>query len=853
MKTFIKILLLFILSSVVLAEEKNLEKITLQLQWKHQFEFAGFYMAKEKGFYEDVGLDVSFLEFNESIDIVENVLKGKADYGLGYSSIIADYLNGKDIVFIANFFKQSPLVLVTQKNITSLSQLRGSKVEGLANNIDNITLFTMLSKFGVSSSDIQTLHPSFSIDAFVNQEIDAMSAFTTNELFLLQKSGVEYNVFDPVSYGAKYYDVNLFTSKKELQEHPKRIQSFQNASIKGWEYALSHKDETVEVILNHYNTQNKSKESLLFESKQIEQIMLPEVHKIGSIDKTRVEIIVDDFIQSGFIKNNNTRDLDSFIFKSSSAKDKAKLSKRDREYLKKKEFITACVDPNWMPFAAVIDGKYTGVDADFLEIFEKKLGIPIEILHTNSWDQSLGFAIEKRCDILSMAVPTKERKKYLRFTEPYFSFINVLVTNNDERILTDKNNLQTKKVAIVRGYAEVEIMREDYPGIKILEVDNIEEGLEKLKDEEVYGFIDNSFTIDYYFQKEDYSNFKIGSYFDEKSNLALGVRDDDYKLYSILNKIIQNTSYEEQQFIQTKWFTLNNKKTFEYDIFYQLFIGLFIILSLVAYRHYSIKQLNKELEKRVEKELNNSKDKDKMIFHQSKLVAMGEMIENIAHQWRQPLSQVNSCVLVIDDVLDEKKIQDPLIEEKLLEIESLTKYMSNTIEDFKNFFDQSKGKENFYIEDILDKSLKILSTKIETNEIAILRGLATKHSFYGYPNELQQVFIVILNNAIDAIVDKKITKGKITIDVNLINSINTITISDNAGGISEDYQEKIFEPYYTTKHKSQGTGLGLYISKIIIEDSLGGKLSVKNNFNGATFSIKLQQHQIMKEGTLDYE
>ncbi|MEA3456889.1 MAG: ABC transporter substrate-binding protein, partial [Campylobacterota bacterium] len=275
------------------AGNQVLEKVTLQLQWKHQFEFAGFYAAKEKGFYADAGLDVTFVEFNEHTNITGEVLNENAQYGLSYSSIIAEYLNGKPLVLLANFFKQSPLVLVAQAEIKTPADLKGKKVMGISNTIDNITLWTMLNKFNVQIEDIDNIRTNFSIDDFVNKKVDAMSVFTTNELYQLEKKGIKYNIFDPVSYGAKYYDVNLFTTQKELSEHPHRVKAFAEASIKGWEYALSHQEELIEVILKKYNPQHKSKEALEFEARQIEYIMLPDVHKVGSIDTDRVKMIAE--------------------------------------------------------------------------------------------------------------------------------------------------------------------------------------------------------------------------------------------------------------------------------------------------------------------------------------------------------------------------------------------------------------------------------------------------------------------------------------------------------------------------------------------------------------------------------
>jgi len=207
---------------------------------------------------------------------------------------------------------------------------------------------------------------------------------------------------------------------------------------------------------------------------------------------------------------------------------------------------------------------------------------------------------------------------------------------------------------------------------------------------------------------------------------------------------------------------------------------------IISYRYYSIRQLNQKLNKRVKEELQKSYDKDKMTFHQSKLTAMGEMMENIAHQWRQPLSQVNSCVLVIDDILDEKGIKNDTIEEKMQEIESLTKYMSNTINDFKNLFSQDKIKTKTIIENVIKDSLEVLKGKIQENKINVIVDFRTAHECFTHPNELQQVFLAILNNAIDMHIAKEIKRPNIKIEINKDKKNITINISDNAGGINKE-------------------------------------------------------------------
>jgi C4-dicarboxylate-specific signal transduction histidine kinase len=239
----------------------------------------------------------------------------------------------------------------------------------------------------------------------------------------------------------------------------------------------------------------------------------------------------------------------------------------------------------------------------------------------------------------------------------------------------------------------------------------------------------------------------------------------------------------------------------------------------------------------VQEELKKSRDKDQMIFHQNKLVSMGEMIQNIAHQWRQPLSQVNSAVLVIDDILQANAINDAILQEKLTEIESLTQYMSDTIDDFKDFFSNSKIKEKFILSDLVQRSIDIVGASLKANGIEITVGVDDKISCFGYPNELQQVVVVMLNNAKDALVSAQTPKPKIEIKIESTIQFNKITICDNANGIADTVIEKIFEPYFTTKHKSQGTGLGLYLSNMIIQESFKGRIEVESSTSGSCFKI----------------
>jgi len=830
-------LFLFLITEA-LANKTNVEHIKLQLQWKHQFEFAGFYAAKDQGYYRDVGLDVEFLELEDGV-ISELVLDGVSEYGLGYSSIIADYYNGKDIVMLANFFKQSPLVVVTQKEIKSPADLVGKKIMGISDAIHNLTLLEMLGKFDIKKDDFINVKTDYKLDAFINKEVDAMSVFVTNEIYYLNKAGISYNILDPIIYGTKYYDQNLFTSRKELLNHPKRVENFRDASIRGWKYALAHKEEIITLIQKKYNTQKKSKEALIFEAKQVESIMLPNVYEVGSIDKNRIRLIADTFKQAGYIYNDMSQNLNKFIF--STNKKNLYLSKNEKRYLKDKKSLKVCVDPNWMPFGAIVDEKYIGIDSDFLKIAQEKIGLPMEVYKTGSWAESLAAIKSKKCDILNLVTSTKEREEYLYMTSAYLDYSLVIVTKIDKKNVPNVSFLRGKKIAVVQGYAEIELLKKEYPHIEVVAVKSIEDGLTRVQNDEVYGFADNAFGIDYYFRNSSYSyeDFKISAHFKDKLTLSYGVRNDEFILYKIMQKVVDSISSEQKSFILNKWFSVNYKESFDYSLLYKILIVVFLILFILIYRHFQIEKINKELKHRVALELKKSSDKDKMIFHQSKLISMGEMIENIAHQWRQPLSQINSIVLVLDDLLVENNVRDSRVEQRLIEIEELTIYMSKTITDFRNFYDSDKEKEIFFLGNIVNDALNIIKGTLEYHHIKVLREFDEKFKCYSHSNELQQVLVIILNNAKDALVLHDIKDAKIMISIIRDAGYYCIEVSDNAGGIRSDIQERIFEPYVTTKYKSQGTGLGLYIAKTIVEKSLEGELSMQNIENGTCFKIKL--------------
>ncbi|WP_198306439.1 PAS domain-containing sensor histidine kinase [Arcobacter vandammei] len=253
-----------------------------------------------------------------------------------------------------------------------------------------------------------------------------------------------------------------------------------------------------------------------------------------------------------------------------------------------------------------------------------------------------------------------------------------------------------------------------------------------------------------------------------------------------------------------------------------------------------LEELNNNLEKKIKIEIDKNTKHQALLMQQSKLVQMGEMIQNIAHQWRQPLSQINSTLMILDAYLNQKDCMDENIDMKISQIEELTSYLSKTIDDFQNFFNPNKQKTFFKVNDAIEKSLNIVRGHINLGNIEIINNITDNFKIYGQKEELQQVLLVLINNSIDAFELNNIINSKIIFDIISESEKLVLIIEDNAMGIDEKIINRIFEPYFTTKIDSDGTGIGLYMARMILENSFNGQITVENTTFGAKFEIEIR-------------
>jgi ABC-type nitrate/sulfonate/bicarbonate transport system substrate-binding protein len=296
------------------------DKITLQLKWTHQFQFAGYYAAKAQGFYQKAGLDVQILDAEPEISPTDILMSGEANYAVGSSSVLLDRLAGKPIVVLAVIFQHSPYTIISKanKNINSVHDLIGKKIM-LEPQADELIAY--LKREGISLTSVNRIPHTFDLNSLISDETDAYSAYVTSELFALNQAGIPYLTFTPRSAGIDFYGDNLFTSEQELAENPERAEAFIQASLKGWQYAMVHQEEIVELILSEYSTK-LSHDALIFEAKKMEELLFPDLIELGYMYQGRWQHIAETYAELGLIPKDYS--LSGFIYQNNSNKDFSK-------------------------------------------------------------------------------------------------------------------------------------------------------------------------------------------------------------------------------------------------------------------------------------------------------------------------------------------------------------------------------------------------------------------------------------------------------------------------------------------------------------------------------------------------
>ena len=296
------------------AQSSRQDTVYLQLRWHHQFQFAGYYAAVEKGFYKEEGLNVELRSGGPDRQPVTEVLSGQALYAEGNSEVLHQRLLGKPLVALAAIFQHSPSVLLTLESsgIRTVHDLIGRKVM-LANKNEDADFLTMLLNEDISPSQLDIIPSSYQLNDLITGKVDAFNSYTTNEPYFLKKNNIAYNIIDPVSYRVDFYSDILFTSEEELRRNPQRVEAMRRATLRGWRYAMDNPEEIIELLKTKYQVE-KTRDHMRFEAEEMRKLIIPDLIQIGHMNPERWQHMADTFVKSGLVESANH--LNGFIYDS---------------------------------------------------------------------------------------------------------------------------------------------------------------------------------------------------------------------------------------------------------------------------------------------------------------------------------------------------------------------------------------------------------------------------------------------------------------------------------------------------------------------------------------------------------
>lgn len=548
------VVLLVLLPRVVFAQPNATEKlqpVTLQINWNHQFQFAGFYAAIQQGYYQEAGLDVTVKGWKSGIKVLDEVVSGRAEFAVGYGTLMSDYAKGAPISLVMASFQFSPMVLLSHEPIHYLSELSGKSVM----HYGNLQIHGLLNKAkGLVEKPIKPLNSSGDLNDFIDKKVDFYAAYYTNEPYRLEQLGIPYYTLDPKSYGVQSYGDFVITSKKLAQLEPDMVQKFKEASIRGWKYAIHHQQEVVDFIIEQYPVV-KSREALLAEAKVTTRYVQSGEVPIGMVESSKLMATAAGAKEVGLMTQEeyDRLDMQDFMFHEK----RSLFTQKELQYLANNKVIRLANDTNWEPFEFIDDkGRYRGIAAEYFHLFEKKLGIRFEVVKNKTWPEVVEMTKQGQLDVYSCAVATKERQEYMEFTEPYLSFPMVLAADGDVGFIERYEQLSGQTIAVVDGYWSHEYLQRQYPKIQLLVVKSVKEGLDAVIDGRASAYSGNLAAINFAIRKYGMEGIRIVGQLEERFELALGVQKDNPILFSIMQKALNSVTEKERQAIFDNWIRL---------------------------------------------------------------------------------------------------------------------------------------------------------------------------------------------------------------------------------------------------------------------------------------------------------
>ena len=854
-----------------LSSASAMEKVTLQLKWVHQFQFAGYYAALQQGYYRDAGLDVSIVPATPGSDPALAVIDGKAEYGVGTSSLLIQRNAGKPVVILAVIFQHSPYILLTKEGSAtqSIHSFAGKRLmlEHQANE-----LIAYLQMEGLPLDKMQLVEHSFNAKDLIDGKVDVISGYITDDPDVLARAGFRYQLFTPRSWGIDFYGDNLFTTERELKGHPGRARAFREASLKGWLYAMQHTDEIIDLISTTYAPKS-DRAHLKYEAEQVRQLIQPDLVEIGYMHAGRWRHIADTYDSLGI--KSDTVDLQKFMYNPHPDKDLTLLYR----------IVSVLLGIGLLASAVRLI-----VTSHRLKTNEAQ--IRIQLNEINQINISLEEQVEKRAkEIENANVLLQLFMKY----SPVYTFIQES-TRTESRVLMSSENYRDM-IGISGSQMVGKTMFELFPAelAEKITADNwaVISGGQVVNMEESYNghvyytikfpipLADKTllagYTIDITEQKQLQTELQL-----RNSQLALATnlaRIVPWELDPVRFEFIFNdqfyafygtTSEREGGYIMPAETYLRefshpeDVPLVQYQIERVFAPGSDVMLVELDHRIVSRDGMVNNVMTRVTIERDDSGAVTKVFGYNQDITERKQMelalrnamtaaeaansakslfLSNMSHEIRTPLNAViGYSALMLGHNLE------PGIQDYAGKIHTSGKLLLNIINDILDYSKIESGnltleKITFRPEVVIGNLLSMVQQNAREKGLIIRSHLPQEIAPFlvGDPHRLTQILVNLLSNAV-----KFTIHGEVELTATLLQEVNDrqllqFSIRDTGVGLTTEQIGKLFRPFTqadeSTTRQFGGTGLGLSISKQLVE-LMGGEISCTSRQGaGSTFSF----------------
>ena len=561
-KLVITISMLFFTPSLLFSSTP-LETVRIQLKWFHQFQFAGYYAAIEKGFYAQEGLNVILQERNTTKSHIKSVLDGESEYGVADAGLLLDRMSGQPVIQLLQIFQHSPLIFVSLKtsNIMSPFDMTGKKVM-MDNDGHGTALIALLIETLGNTDTLKIVSHKYNVEDLISGKIDVMSAYISDLPYAMQQRNIPVNVINPQNYGIDFYGDNFFTTEKEIRTNPERVKKMIRATLKGWQYALDHKDELIQIIHTKYNP-NLSIDQLYYEAKMIDLMILSEITPLGSMNVNRYKKVAEMYKKTGVSIVGDS--LQKFIYGNNDINFLATdlmLTPLEKKWIQEHPDIVIAFDGDYAPYSFKNDnGSFEGIAVDFANEIAKKTGLTFKVHPDGVWKKIYKDAFNGKIDVVATMMIQPDRKKSFNFTNPYISLSYYVITQKRNNDINHHNKIRNKKVALVKNYSTTQSILKKYPSINHYPVNGTTEAILAVSSGKADATVLALGMAQHLIAQHSISNLKFAApYADGSYEQSFAVRKDMPMLTSILDKALMSISNDDRIRIFQRWSKLEIAK-----------------------------------------------------------------------------------------------------------------------------------------------------------------------------------------------------------------------------------------------------------------------------------------------------